>query len=817
MLVDDESRIISALEGRRGERARVAQLGIAWSDLTQAFSALTAAVADADQVAKDLPKPSDAMSDIHDAVADLHRALSDRRGIVGRLADVSSRIESLRHRVGRDTVNIGVVGKTRSGKSTLLRTITDLPETVIPSSRYDSTTAAPSRIYHDLSESSALVQLHTWESFRASYLAPLHESAGIHPIPLTAQEFAAYHYPAVVSAREKADLQRFVNRLLVAQQSLPSYEPLLRSGDTRRVPLEELRPYIAYPEDSDPDQLNRPYHAVSGVVIRTPFKNIGVARLGLIDLPGAGEAGLDVDRQFLQKLRDDLDLLLVVKRTVIDQTFWSDSDWDNIGLADSARGGVSLEDFVFIVVNQDKSQLDDEGLRRTTEKMRAEASKRGIPVLTPDAQESETVHSALMEPILRHLAQKLADMDRAATRAVLIDAQEVAAELAELAADAAGQMSGWRAAMPNERNELRARASQLRWALAAALAAISDQYETMAAEGHADPAFQQAISTAVSEARAWTRDGLGTVSRQQWLQKHKDGGALIAEGGAVREREYAYARKRMGEIFGRIDSSIDESVDRLAAEIAEALRGQFTDALVPDGPEALNQLMTTARNSRAVVLPAALAELAELRRAYGSALLRITRPVIRTIADDRLRIDTGRYGVPAAEERGMSSAESDALKRLRRNPSAYGRGESGWSAEPSKPARDPAGSAGAATRRGRSEDGSVPRARQAAEDLYDELTEVIQSRIEDLEQALQAEGQGMLTVLAAATDRFLDLATQTPDVEFEYLDLCGPIQRVLWPDIFDGGPAQLGAGLAGIESAAATLSSAAASIRTLEQ
>lgn len=816
MLVDDESRIISALEGRRNERARVEQLGIAWSDLTQAYGALSAAVADADHVARELPRSSDSMGDIHQAVADLHRDLSDRRGIVDRISEVGSRIESLRHRVGRETVNIGVVGKTRSGKSTLLRSITALPDTVVPSSMYDSTTAAPSRIYHDLSESSAVVQFHTWESFRTGYLASLHESAGIHPVPLTLQEFAAYQYPAVVGPQERADLQRFVNRLLIAQRSLPSYEALLRSGGTRRVPLEELRPYIAYPADNDPDQLNRPYHAVSGVVIRHPFKNLGVARLGLIDLPGAGEAGLDVDRQFLQRLRDELDLLLVVKRTVADQTFWTDSDWDNIGLADSARGGVSLEDFVFIVVNQDQGQLTAEGLSRTTEKMRAEASKRGIPILTPDALRPETVQSDLMEPILRHLAQKLVDMDRAAARAVLIEAQEVAAEVAEFAAAAASRLSDWRAAMPNERNELRTRASELRWALAAALAAVGDRYEAMAAQGRADPAFQKAVESAVSEARAWTDAGLGVGSRRQWLEKHKEGGALIAEGGAVREREYAFARARMGDVFGRIDSSIDESVDRLSAEIAGALRAQLTDEIVPEGPNALKQLTATAVSRSAVVLPTALRELAELRGAYGSALLRVTRPIIRTISQERLRADQGQSGGAGAGESAVSAAQAEALARLRRNIAAYVP-TAGPILESAQLIRDVAGVAQAAARRGQSTgEGAVPRARQAAENLYDELTDLIRQRIEELEQALLAEGRGMLTVLAAATDRFLDLATQTPDVEFEYLDLCGPIQRVLWPDIFDGGPAQLGAGLAGIESAAAALASSAALIRTLE-
>src|SRR5262249_9976644 len=149
---------------------------------------------------------------------------------------------------------------------------------------------------HSPGESSATVHLHTWESFRAGYLVSLHESAGLGPAPRTIRDFAGYAYPEVVDPRTQADRQRFINRLLIAQRSLPSYQQLL-GGGTRQVSLAELRPYLAYPTDDAADQMYRPYHAVSGVVIRHPFANVRAARLGLIDLPGAGEAGLDVDRQ----------------------------------------------------------------------------------------------------------------------------------------------------------------------------------------------------------------------------------------------------------------------------------------------------------------------------------------------------------------------------------------------------------------------------------------------------------------------------------------------------------------------------------------
>jgi len=230
------------------------------------------------------------------------------------------------------------------------------------------------------------------------------------PPPHTLREFAGYAYPQTIATQERADKQRYLNRLLTAQRSLASYGTLLTGGSTK-VPLTELYPYIAYPEQGDADQ-HRPYHAVSGVVIHHRFKDVEVARLGLIDLPGAGEAGLDIDQQFLQRLRDDLDLLLLVKRTVANDTFWSDDDWDSIGLADSVRGGVSLADFVCIVVNHDETQVSAEGLAVTTKKMWVEARKRDITVLTPNAARPETIQANLMAPLLQHLAQQLAEMDR---------------------------------------------------------------------------------------------------------------------------------------------------------------------------------------------------------------------------------------------------------------------------------------------------------------------------------------------------------------------------------------------------------------------
>ncbi len=64
------------------------------------------------------------------------------------IAALTPDLVAIRNRIDRDTVNIGVIGRAKAGKSTLLRTITDLGEEAIPSTELNPTTAARSRILH---------------------------------------------------------------------------------------------------------------------------------------------------------------------------------------------------------------------------------------------------------------------------------------------------------------------------------------------------------------------------------------------------------------------------------------------------------------------------------------------------------------------------------------------------------------------------------------------------------------------------------------------------------------------------------------------
>ncbi len=208
--------------------------------------------------------------------------------------------------------NLGVVGVTRSGKSTLLRSITGLDQRVVPSSDLQPHDGgAPAGSTTDPGPFRAVVNLHDWTSFRDSYLVRLHRSANLGPAPLrTLADFGNRSYDTI-----QADIgaQPFVEKLRIARRTLPSYRNLLGSRETLTLTENELKPYVAYPSGGD-DESNRPYHAVRSVDIYCPFPNVSVTRLGLVDMPGEGESGLNVEELFIQRMRTEVDLLLLLKR-----------------------------------------------------------------------------------------------------------------------------------------------------------------------------------------------------------------------------------------------------------------------------------------------------------------------------------------------------------------------------------------------------------------------------------------------------------------------------------------------------------------------
>ncbi|MFD0575705.1 GTPase family protein [Dactylosporangium darangshiense] len=379
---DIHARIDEALAGRMSQRSFVDRLAGGWEALVGGLDRLVEMLEAAERSVEQnpaVPRPAQFRTAFDALLRGVDgdggprlAALRTNIGAAGR------QIEAAAARVRRDTVNIGVIGGTKVGKSTLLRTITNLPDTVVPSTRFNPTTASASSIYHTDGTPRATLLLHTWESFRDEYLAPLHELAGAGPVPRDVAAFRSMRYARAGSAEAgEAKADDYLRKLDAAHRSLASYEQLLTGAErTATVDFASLRPYVAYPrrDAGDPENV-QPYHAVRSVRIEQAFLEGAATRLGLIDLPGAGEAGLDIDRQFLRQVKQEIDLLVMVKRGDRKGASYLAEDSYTRNLADSARGGVPLDDYYVVVVNRDRAN-DPEGSTSPTPSRASARSRR---------------------------------------------------------------------------------------------------------------------------------------------------------------------------------------------------------------------------------------------------------------------------------------------------------------------------------------------------------------------------------------------------------------------------------------------------------
>src|SRR5689334_7728672 len=328
---------------------------------------------------------------------------------------------------------------------------------------------------------------------------------------------------------------------------------------------------------------HRPYHAVRDVRIEQRFSDVAAERLGLIDLPGAGEAGLDTDTRFIQQVKNEIDFLLMVKRGVATSATYLGDDSYALRLADSARGGAALEDFYAVVVNRD-ADGDPSGqfFANTRAEVQAVAQERRITVYAADVVRADEVTAGLLRPVLEHLAASLARMDRANVEAVLQEAGEVAAEVARFADVLATVAERQFNDIPNQEHEFRRLARKLRNDLALSLYALRAEYVGSVHTGSADEPLTRGIGAAVQAGNDWVRAGLGKGDPDAWFDYIQ--GEWVAGHLEATQIEHYRAMAEITRLFSDVDASLDESIQGLWNRVADALRVHLTPLLVPATP-----------------------------------------------------------------------------------------------------------------------------------------------------------------------------------------------------------------------------------------
>lgn len=380
---------LESILATRAERLKSVDAAIAkWSAFESNIARVSEQTAAAERVN---PDTRGATSLLHSA-ADTVRA-------------IRAEYETIRVRFARGTLCIGIGGTTGMGKSTFLQSATGLSENEIPTGDLYCTTAVRSLIENSLDEKVAIADFHSPDSFLAEVIAPMCGEIGI-PAPSSMAAFRdlRVELPQGIDIQKGSDIKK---RIDDAKSHLAEYESYLTGQRGVSIPLSGLRPFVAYPADGKTKA--GPFLAIASLVVKVPFPATDFAKLRVVDLPGIGEAGINLAKAQTESLRNSCDITLLVKKIPVDgKVEWLEGDSTAL---DAMRRVVPHVDdqtkFTMVLFNDASTP---ERLQSGVENFRAQVD-RPFETIECDAHSPEKVNQVAMPRILDFLAKNLPEID----------------------------------------------------------------------------------------------------------------------------------------------------------------------------------------------------------------------------------------------------------------------------------------------------------------------------------------------------------------------------------------------------------------------
>jgi len=317
-------------------------------------------------------------------------------------------LKKLRSRFSRNTLNIGVVGRARQGKSRLIQSLTGLSAKVIPDGERQHCTGVRSTIYHQPNiELYAEVWFHSERSFLNEVIRPYYEVLQLGSPPKTLGGFADNFLPNLPSSmhdhaepRAKYEhLRRYIN-------NIPRYRHLLDSTSPQRIGIEEILEFVAQ------DTINGGrsyfnYLAVKDVKIFCPFPKEDIGQIALVDMPGLGDTGVGDEERLLKTLSEDVDIVLFVRMPHSTGDSWMDID---VRFYDTVRSATLLSLSLFMVLNRTLPSSKNGDNLRNCEDLAGTINHVHIEVIQciiADCSNSEEASQGILDTLLDYLGTRI--------------------------------------------------------------------------------------------------------------------------------------------------------------------------------------------------------------------------------------------------------------------------------------------------------------------------------------------------------------------------------------------------------------------------
>ncbi|MDZ8026620.1 MAG: hypothetical protein RMX97_18270 [Nostoc sp. DedQUE11] len=351
----------------------------------------------------------------------------DEPNVIGRLEEINfsniqltiaSELEALtklKNRFSRDTLNIGVVGRARQGKSRLLQSLTGLSAAEIPDGDRQHCTGVRSTIHHNPKvDTYGEVWFHTERSFLDDVIAPYYEKLRLGIKPITLEEFANKPLPQLPQdIPGYATPGAMYEHLKRYHTHLDQYRHLLRETSPRIIQKDDIREYVSQ-DTPDGQRILFNYLAVKEVKITCKFPNVDIGKIALVDMPGLGDTGLGDEERLIQALGKDIDFVLFVRMPKSAGDYWADVDVKLYDTARSALVDLPVNLWSFVVLNRTNAESNNgdnfkncQDLLNTVEEKHINVEKCLIANCANNTETTQT-----LDTVLDYLTNNLTLLDK---------------------------------------------------------------------------------------------------------------------------------------------------------------------------------------------------------------------------------------------------------------------------------------------------------------------------------------------------------------------------------------------------------------------
>jgi hypothetical protein len=489
-------------------------------------------------------------------------------------------LEKLRQRFGRETLNIGVIGLARQGKSRLLQGLTGLTAREIPDGDGDHCTGVKSNIVRRAGETSATVIFHDAKSFLEK-ISVYYKALDLGECPSTIENFASFPLAPLPSSKTtEADKEKY-GHLEKYKDNVATYRPLI-GREPKPIKADEIRQYVAQ-DTVDGKRIYSNYLAVKEVFIYCDFPNPDVGQISVIDMPGLGDTGIGDKERMIETLGESVDFVLFVKKP--SNVSWNEIDVDLYDTASKALVDLPIKQWSFMVLNRTENpKMGDNHRYCETLQKKIEGKNIVSQTIVANCSKSDEVNNLILDPLLNYMSANIQQLDRQYAQTCQERVNAIRAEVEAIVTTANIVMS----LLPSDDDGgklFNARFNKFWPSLASRLRSMLKQLGHKRKEK--DPNFKDVIEKILTDCR--TNPNLPSSKTIEDLQD------LLKDWSGTQGQLMHQTRNQLSKAFSGVEVGLKPCINEIKQQIYQVLQQEKLDGLAP-GYENAEYLQQVASN-----------------------------------------------------------------------------------------------------------------------------------------------------------------------------------------------------------------------------